>query len=218
MKYEKNQIPVLVLPGGRLPVQGRPGEDVGYDLFVNSVVTDQIDPETGRREVLWDFRGKPHESITDLVCPGDNGYGYTLNPGASVKLGFGIILGMPNHIFACTCPRSSTANMHLCIRGNHHDFFWGVPIDPGFRGEICGEIQSSHDSPPFHIRLHWRPSQLVFGVEAGNGLHPNFARPKLLEVSSIEDLGRTVRGISWNGSSDTPKVRSGPCQLDLKFG
>ncbi len=207
----------MVLPGGRLPVQGRPGEDIGYDLFVNSIVTDEIDPESGHRVALWDFRGKPHESIEDLVCHGEGGFGYTLKPGASVKLGFGIILGMPNHIFACTCPRSSAANKHLHIPGNRHDFFWGVPIDPGFRGEICGEIQSSHDSPSIHIHLHWKPSQLVFGVEAGHGLHPNFTRPKLVQVHSIEELGRTGRGTRWNGSSDVPVNQSLYHQDELRF-
>lgn len=218
MKYQKNQVPVLVLPGGRLPVQGRPGEDIGYDLFVNSIVSDEINTESGRRIALWDFRSKPHESIADLVCPGVGGLGYTLKPGASVKLGFGIILGMPNHVFACTCPRSSAANKHLHIPGNRHDYFWGVPIDPAFRGEICGEIQSSYDSPPIHILLHWRPSQLVFHVEAGPNFQPNFVRPELVQVGSIEELGRTGRGTKWNGSSDIPVSQNGHLQNEFRFG
>ena len=188
------EIPVFVLPGGKMPETHHNGEDVGYDLFTRALVSLKMDSLTpAMRQTLCDFFWCKSPLIPEMFFCRKGWYGkYKLDPisrsAHPIILGFGVVLGLPYDWYAEIWPRTSMAG--ICLELSHK----GIPIDPGFRGEFVTGIRNN-GSEPFFLERHQRIAQLRF-----HGPNGDF-RPALVQVKRFNDLPPSNRGLASHGST-----------------
>ena len=190
----KCTIKYFVVPGGQHFRVGRNG-DTGIDAMASAVIA--VEKKGGRR-CLWNFvnRRSAAEEIQDRIAHNDELGVYTLllGPGESVALELGIIFGGDDDWYAELKPRSSGANRRISVK----NFFDNVPIDSNFRKPPVG-LYKNEGMNVIPITMGWSVSQFVFFCKCCNG---SFIKPDLIEVQSVNELGHTSRGDSWNGSSN----------------
>lgn len=186
-RIKKYKIPIYVEPGAKLPLMSEP-DAIGFDVFCNNI----IEVISGKKEVLWDFVGKPDKRIARIVSVYDGKPAIMLPPGEDIMVDFGLILGMSRNWFCEIAPRSSTANDLIWVSHER------VPIDPGYRGKPGTRILN-RSKEVFIIWKQRRVAQMKFFCECcgGNG----FIRPDLVLVSSPDKLSSSTRGLNGHGSS-----------------
>ncbi len=210
-------IKTFVFPGGSLPVQGRPSEDAGYDVFTRAIVHQDGTDKDGARRTIWDLTGPPDKGLnlpaTTVELNGIQQWAYRLDRHQSIRIGIGVAFGMENNWYAALVPRSSAAGKLLHVLPSDTVNWYGhVPIDPGFHGEPTALI-TNYGAAPILITKDWRPAQLVFYCECCKG--QGFVRPVLQPVDSLTALGKSSRGTASHGSSGTHGKPDSSGQLSL---
>lgn len=199
-KTSLTAIPTVILPGGKIPTQGKP-EDVGYDVFTRAILQPNgKNPPTD----LWNFKEPVPESIRSKVRTDSEGrLVYVLEPKEPpilIGLGFKFLSDATNW-YCYLHPRSSTAMLQVEVK----NWMEGVPVDPSFKGEPKALIENQ-GTVPLEIFQGRRLAQIVFHHE---GLNGGFFRPVLFEaldpaeLAAMEDtrILSILREESWNGSS-----------------
>ena len=175
-----------VLDGGEEPKRGKPS-DVGWDLRARAIV----DPLGG-----FGNDGRRCTAV-DLSTPLDKRPTYILHPDSkSVAVGLGIAVSIPAGYAGFVKPRGGAVRfrqdgkiIRLMIANE------GVPIDPGFTGEIWAEVVNVGENP-FRIKYGSRFCQLVV-VSALVG-----EAEIVSEFSGLKEF-LNLRGRRANGSSGT---------------
>lgn len=185
------------LPGGRIPVRGHDGLDVGLDCFVRAIVSTVPDKKNPKmRTTITDLTERKakkrwnndefRELYRQHIGFDENGAYWRLEQRQSVSIGLGFNVDIPFGLGGFLYPRGSNIvkndqKINLAVLNKN-------PIDPGFDGEPWLEVRNDGDNI-FKIYHHARLAQLVI-------MPVSIGRPR--HVKSI--LGGS-RGHGSNGST-----------------
>ena len=185
----QNNVRICILPGGHLPERKTSGA-IGYDVYLRAIISPtEMDLENPNlRKTLFDFKTvPPDELVARHVKEVDRGkLVYRMDPGESVLVGIGFMTEMPYPMFYWVAPRSGLASRHGITVTNAPG-----TVDPDYRGE-AGVLIYNRNSLCFDLEHGMRIAQIIFQVAI---------IPDIVEVSSVEDLDRTQRGIGGFGST-----------------
>ncbi len=151
--------------------------------------------------------GKEHKEWVYVLPPR---HGHAVS---EISIGFGIIFGMTKGWSAEICHRSGEASRKILPHTrpekimspiadmpNIADWYMGVPIDSGFRGEPMTTLQNWGDEE-FVISRHKRITQIKFTGPNGN-YYPLFDA-----VESVAELGTSERMFGSHNSTGVNGVK-----------
>lgn len=195
-------INALVLPGGKIPVQGRL-HDGGFDAYIRAIVEHHFDDNVkGMKRTIWDFQGPPPSSLEKNATFENGIWKYLLHHGERpIFLGLGVIFGgLTTDWIIQTTRRSKAAFRQLRL----HDYLEEVIIDPTWRGESMMYITNDNPDEPLEIYRDSSYTQFTFDLH-----DRGFVRPVIKIVTSYDELGiPPERGLAYNGTSDPKNTQT----------